>query len=221
MDRKKIIPIALAALLVVGGAGGAVAYNRRAAELERLGRERVVEAYWKVNFAFRRVGTGYDIDMYTFGYYRPMVRGEDGESTFYPNAYIALKMYERDTGITLPYETVVDYFSEEFEPDGSLRLYDNGLHPEVEAYVDWAWTLRQEQMGPEGSKHGIFNLDAWDDCDHALVVIHLDYAKGHAEEGYEHRIIDELSPQVIDELVKKEADPSYEMDLLSLQQQGH
>ena len=221
MDRKKAIPIALAALLVVGGAGGAVAYNRRVAELERQERERVVEAYWKVNFSFRFMSTGLDSRKHAYGNYRPMKRGEDGESKFYTDAYIALKMYERDTGITIPYEMAVDYFSEEYEPDGSLRLYDNGLHPEIEAYVDWAWGLRQEQMDREGSEYGIVSLEAWDYYDYALISIHLDYARDHAEEGYEYRPYHELTPQVIDELVKKEADPSYEMDLLGLQRQGH
>jgi len=53
--------------------------------------------------------------------------------------YLHLIWYERETGNVLPFEMVVDYFSQEFEPDGSPRLYNNGNHPEVEAFVNWMW----------------------------------------------------------------------------------
>ncbi|MCL2594737.1 MAG: hypothetical protein FWD83_04370 [Promicromonosporaceae bacterium] len=46
-----------------------------------------------------------------------------------------------DTGLT--YDTLIDYFSEEFESDGSLRLWVNGRHPEMAAFMLWADFYRE------------------------------------------------------------------------------
>ena len=119
--------------------------------------------------------------------------------------YLASKMYESRTGTTLPYETVFDYFSEEFEPDGSLRLYDNGLHPEIEAYVEWATGRYAELYEFIADIHELYS----------------EYFQMHGDRGFELQNLKNLSPQMLDELVKKEADPDYEMDLLGLQQQGY
>ena len=55
--------------------------------------------------------------------------------------YLILRMYYHRGGVYLSYEKIIDYFSEEFEPDGTLRLYNNGHHPEIEAFVIW---MREE-----------------------------------------------------------------------------
>ena len=50
---------------------------------------------------------------------------------------IALQRYQEDTGVTLTFEEIDAFMSQEYEPDGSLRLYNNGLHPEIAKYVRW------------------------------------------------------------------------------------
>lgn len=48
-----------------------------------------------------------------------------------------LLCYEFETGTVLTYEDIIEYMDSEYEPDGSLRLYNNGNWPEIEAYMDW------------------------------------------------------------------------------------
>ena len=119
--------------------------------------------------------------------------------------YLVSKMYESQTGIILPHDTIIDYFSEEFEPDGSLRLYDNGLHPEIEAYVEWAKDRMSEIREYVNEIQYMYSI----------------YFQDNRDKGFIYQYFYSLSPQMLDELIKKEADPDYEMDLLSLQQQGY
>ena len=50
---------------------------------------------------------------------------------------IALQRYQEDTGVTLTFEEIEAFMSQEYEPDGSLRLYNSGLHPKIADYVRW------------------------------------------------------------------------------------
>ena len=61
------------------------------------------------------------------------------------DTYLMLKMYEIRTGGALSFYTLVDYFSQEFEPDGSLRLYNNGKHPAIQAFVEWVWEGQRQR----------------------------------------------------------------------------
>jgi hypothetical protein len=53
--------------------------------------------------------------------------------------------------------------------------------------------------------------------DHIYSVYYFEYR----DDGFVLDSFYNLSPQMYDELVKKEADPTYEMNLLALQQQGY
>ena len=135
--------------------------------------------------------------------YQPLPKAADEKDSekIDTRIYLYLQMYELQTGNTLPYDTVVEYFSQEYEPDGSLRLYNNGLHPEIEAYVDWAW-LRRYKME-----------DFIDEVIHDFVR----YQSDHQDEGFDYQDLSDLTPQMLDELAKKANDPSYDLDLLALQ----
>jgi hypothetical protein len=54
-----------------------------------------------------------------------------------------------------------------------------------------------------------------------LAMIYYTYVRNHYDDGFRSKVFYSLSPQMYDELVKKEADPDYELDLLGLQQQGY
>ena len=97
---------------------------------------------------------------------------------------------------------MVEYFSQEYEEDGSLRLYNSGLHPEIEAYMAWRSNF------PELAGEYRDKLDA----------IYTQYFFLHRDEGFEIVPFHHLSREMLDELIKKEADPEYEMDLMSIQQ---
>jgi len=96
---------------------------------------RIVEAYRRLNDAF--VAANHE----RFGPLRYVPLSEllpgHNDSGLCVNLILFLRYYEHSTGTHLAYRTVVNYFSQEFEPDGSVRLYNNGYHPEIEAFVEW------------------------------------------------------------------------------------
>ena len=202
--RVEVLLIAFVAMLVLVTSIIAAARimeftkTKKLAEQEKAERERIEKSYKIVNRAFLITAR------IPIGEYFPM--GTSGNDyNINVSGYLLSKMYESRTGIILPYETIFDYFSEEFEPDGSLRLYDNGLHPEIEAYVEWANGCYVEMHKFIDDIHEYYSI----------------YSHVHSSNGFEYQYFYSLSPQMLDELVKKEADPDYEMDLLSLQQQGY
>lgn len=50
---------------------------------------------------------------------------------------INLGAYRQATGTIITLDFMKDYCAEEFEPDGSVRIYDNGNWPEIQSYVEW------------------------------------------------------------------------------------
>jgi hypothetical protein len=235
----KLVVVALGTVVLVAVILNTVAIvhrnneQQRAAEQARLQQEAIMDSYVKVNFAFHITFTS----PYTTGYrerlgvYRPLEISED-QNRFgvYYDLYLTLKYYEKMTGVTISYQAAVDYLSEEYEPDGSLRLYNNGLHPEVEVFVDWMWQQREDQYETMDVSE-MYAIAPGHQASGALVELeayiesmrsHYHYYYGvHRDEGFVLESFSELSPQMYDELVRKEADPDYEMDLLSLQQQGY
>ena len=121
--------------------------------------------------------------------------------------YLILQFYYIQTGIDLAWEVVADYFSEEYEPDGELRLYNNGNHTEIEAFVTWMW---EERMAEKAR-------DYRDEID----KIRNKYVSENRDNGFESRALTDFSPQMLDALIRAEADSDYELDLTSLQEQGY
>jgi len=185
------------------------AHEQRAIEQERIEQERIAEAYWNVNFIFRAAGS-FPLSWAVNSVYRPFREIDPEKNGFGICAwtYLQLKFFERETGITLTYEALLDYFSQEFEPDGSLRLYNNGNHPEVQAYVEWLFELVAVESNERLNRIG---------------RILGEYKDAHAGEDF---IIPfwgwaGLSPQMLDALMRAEADPNYVLDLTSLQRAGY
>ena len=194
--------------------------------IERRGRdeiakeeERIADAYTRVNVAFSMMNiTGVErqslieIGVVT-GIARTRTTGfvsrsKEGsrlnEFNIYAGIYLSLRFYENRTGIYLSYDKVIDYFSQKYESDGTLRLYNNGKHPEIEKYVDWFWN----------------NLAEFDEFDRRVFQIYIDYV--NENENFELKgVISNLSPQMLDALARAEADPDYVLDLTSLREQGY
>lgn len=55
--------------------------------------------------------------------------------------YMHLLAYRRYTGNQLSAEKIEEFLKTGTELDGSARIYSNGRHPEIEEYVDWAFTF--------------------------------------------------------------------------------
>ena len=143
------------------------------------------------------------------GKFGPPITGVDpNEHGIWIRPYLALRLYYHRTGIYLSYEkAVIDYFSEEFEPDGTLRLYNNGHHPEMEAFVTWMWEGRRRDELLEY----IETIDS----------INASYLFEHEDVGFINQALHYFSPQMLDALARAEADSDYVLDLTSLQEAGY
>ena len=130
------------------------------------------------------------------------------------HVFLRLRIYESRTGIYLSYEKVVDYFSEEFEPDGTLRLYNNGLHPEIKAYVDWF--NDEVNWRVDG---GDFFRRVFEIYGDSLGV----YRNQHQQEEVtiKFRRLRDLSPEMLSAIARKAEEPDYELDLIDLQRRGY
>ncbi|MCL2146799.1 MAG: hypothetical protein FWH52_03230 [Synergistaceae bacterium] len=118
--------------------------------------------------------------------------------------YIALVLYTKETGNILAFDQVLDYLSQEFEDDGEIRIYTNGRHPEIAAYVEWAYQSANRRLR---TNYGI-----------KLSSIYINYKYSVKGSQLFPTCSFWLLPiEMVDELIKKEADPDYELDLMSIQ----
>jgi len=219
---KKLVIVVCVIFVVVGIAIGAVMLNSRIAhqrELEREWQEQreLASTYIRLNYSFkmgadpearRRPSSEKMYEMH--GIYKSFIKvdPEKNQWGIDVDRYLFLRFYENETGIYLAYETVIEYFSAEFESDGSLRLYNNGKHPEIEAFVTWMWEGRRRDEADE------FIL--------RLENIYSDYTLDLDNRGhFKRQIFYQLSPQMLDALARADADPDYVLDLTSLQQAGY
>jgi hypothetical protein len=124
--------------------------------------------------------------------------------------YLILRMYYHRGGVYLSYNTLLDYFSEEFELDGTLRLYNNGHHPEIEAFVVW---MREEPRIKLAGEFDRYKAN--------LHRNYISYTGEHQGQGFVEDEFFNLSPQMFDALARAEADPDYVLDLTSLQEAGY
>jgi len=149
-----------------------------------------------------------------FSSYEPLDLSQKNDHGIFFRQYLILRMYYHRGGVYLSYEMLLDYFSEELEPDGSLRLYNNGNHPEIEAFVTWMWEEKRGIRG-EGRK------GEFDEYEESLNNLRTRYAYEHSIDRRSLPIILDMSPQMLDALARAEADPDYVLDLTGLQQQGY
>ena len=203
MWKKIIVALLIIAVLVAAIAIPLHITNER----ERIAMEEARQAdlrifYHAQNSAFFGIVSGEDRDWPGHGGFvhltaNPNINHIDGVSYV---IYITLTVFRRETGSTLTYEQVIDYLSQEFEDDGEVRIYNNGRHPEIHEFV--------------ARQGGLFNLvDAFS---RELVAIYRAYSEANEEFPLTRRI-GYLPISMVDALIRKEADPDYELDLTSIQ----
>jgi len=221
MKKKHVLIVG--AIIMLGGfgfVGYQINENRR--EEARMAEEQreIEEAYRWLHYAVGILGTG-GTGSWDFvnpsilersSVYRPFgsFSGEPNDHGIFWWQYLILRMYYHRGYTYLSYEMLIDYFSEEFESDGTRRLYNNGRHPEIEAFVVWMREgLRSEQNG-EFDRY-------WESLDRIRNI----YTVNHRDQGFRSQLFYQLSPQMFDALARAEADPDYVLDLTSLQEQGY
>jgi len=220
-SKKKVVLIICVTVFLVSVIFAAIGIARhishqRELRAEEAEQRELAETYLRLNYAFGIAGAGWadlinDIGiewaLESAGEYWPFHELNQFGIRF--TTYLILKKYELETGNTLSHDTVIDYFSEEFEPDGSLRLYNNGRHPEIQAFVEWMW---------EGMRLG----DMLDFVDYVHRMIYLPYFRDKRVEGFQPPIFDrELNPQMLDAIFRAYSDPDYVLDLTSLLKAGY
>ena len=179
--------------------------NRREQEQER---ERVQNAYIRVNAAFITIRNWGLEGGKAGGFIQipSLVWLENNHGIIFV-LYTRLLFYRHETGVELTYEKMLDYFSQEYEEDGTLRLYNNGKHPDVQAFVEWMW---------EGGS------ERWDDAQrYEGQLRYLLFSYYHDNILFERVSTLELSSQMLEALARSMRDPDYVLDLTSLQQAGY
>ncbi len=159
--------------------------------------EELKMSYYNQNLYFAGIVDYEDNDDNKYKHINPRYPNLEGIACV---TYIDLACYRKETGKSLTYDQVIDYLSQEFEDDGEVRIYTNGRHPEIFDYLDdWADRYLNTQL----------------DYYSKLEDIYIAYANANAPFPTNKVLF--LPVEIIDELIKKEADPIYEMDLKSIQ----
>jgi len=105
---------------------------------------------------------------------------------------------------------VLDYLSQEFEDDGEIRIFTNGCHPEIAAYVEWYGILWFGETW-----ESMQNWQRRFDYDNRLSQLLSNYF--FENESFYSTSFNDMPIAMMDELIKKEADPDYVLDLTSIQ----
>ena len=167
------------------------AYRRRSRYLGRL-------LYDFDDTEFRAGGSRRE-ELYSFMSVDPFRPNVNGVNTV---LYIIFEYYRRSTGNNLTYDMVIDYLSREFEDDGEVRIHINGRHPEIVDYLEWAY------MMPNSSSVFV----------NRLRELFYEYADENNLPVGDFRHFEHLPTEMIDALMRKEADPNYVLDLTSIQE---
>ena len=134
---------------------------------------------------------------------------------FEPLLYAWTLIYEQETGIMLTLEEVEEYLSQEFEQDGTRRLYNNYENENIQGYVEFMkalWDKATEQIATI-PRDELSNLP-WEERSHITFSNRLNTAyRNLPEEIKEQYNWTNLPFPIVEEMVKKVYDPDYEMQL--------
>ena len=198
MSRHKHIIIIIAVTLLVSSVMGLSACQKKVVSepKKKTAAEIALEtAYEKQNLALVQ-----SKNLTEFGKFSPSSEVLNPDGIYVP-MYIQFAGYHKYTGKTLTYQQVLDYLSSKYESDGTIRIYNNGRHPEIADYVEWAWN-HQETLNEYQTK-----------------LQQLYYGYSHENPDFKTIGLTHWSIATTDELIKKEADPNYQLNLLAIQQQ--
>ena len=208
--KKKIILIASSIILCLAMILGTIAIinfqqarkqeRQREMEAEELRAAFVIQnrAFWNLLYTDETNNRGQR------GRYIPAISSFHHISEIEYITYTALVLYRSQTGSILTFEQVMEYLSEEFEEDGSIRIYTNGLHPEIAEFVNWREATMNSTTG-------------------GLVIRYLSRLDGiyfyyvQENESFPLGDLSLLPVEMLDELLRRAEDKDYIMDLTSIQ----
>ena len=185
--KKKHVFIFIILLIIIAIIGGLIVKMNNDKKIEEQRKLELERNYTLQNAAFH---TG------AAGRYSALPEYEDLEDGIYHGLYFDLAYYQKTTGKTLTYDEVKKYLSQEFEDDDEIRIYTNGRHSEIADYIEWYHE----------------NKDGCTLYGENLMNIIYEYRIQCGEEAYGYVSIMFPNRAVMDEVIKKEADPAYVMD---------
>jgi len=195
MKRKHILFAAIAIIVALGVTLMIITNNRGYSEdeLRALYRRQNVAFLSIVNLRGGRDSFGYlpvNIDSMN-------VNGIDA------GLHADLFMFENYTGNALTKEQVFGYLSQEFEDDGEVRIFTNGRHPEIAAFIEW-----REKHSPEIHAHSV-----------RISNIYLDYVDAQGEDfpRFLGSGVFFMPTEMLDEILEKDINPDHVLDLTSIQ----
>ena len=187
--KKKVLIWTIVAVIILIGAGVIIKMdhdnNTKAALAEK-------EQQLRIDFANQNRA----LRLYIQGQYSPLEPFEGTEDGIYFEFYFDVACYRKLTGSQLTYDEIVEYLSQEFEDDGEIRIYTNGRHPEIKEYIEWALEHQRERTGYISR----------------INLISTNYRTSYGAPEWEDVFVEYRNRAILDELIKKEADPDYVMD---------
>ena len=221
-NAKRIILILLSILLILGTVNWYVKDKERK---ELLKQEQEIAHYYDMQNDAFFISTEY-ISNNQSPLYEVYFPYEDVRSRV--DLYVGLLIYERETGNVLTLEEVEEYLSQEFEEDGTRRLYINYEEADIQGYVEFMRMMMDKsvqqheewraQLDPNIPIEEQPQPEMWED--RGLTAIYnrilfqfLPLRTEFEAAGYGWT---NLPLPIIEEFVKKAYDPEYEMQLEGL-----
>ena len=205
-NMKKFMVIAV--LLITAAALGLYIKN----SIEKKQEQEIAEYYTTQNDAFFISDTySYGVNRIDCTVYRTL---ED--SNYDAQLYAWVIIYEQETGNVLTIEEIEKYLSQEFEEDGTRRMYFNYENENIQGYVEFMkamWDKSTVQINTLPIEE-LDNL-TWEQRSYFLFSSRLSstyYAlPDEIREAYHWRT--NMPLPIVEEMVKKVYDPEYEMQL--------
>ena len=156
--------------------------------------------------------------LYTYGSSQDPVRTIHytmEENNQIPRLYAWLLIYEQETGNVLTIGEIEEYLSQEFEEDGTRRMYVNYENENIQDYVEFMkalWDKTKEQAN-------MYNLEErrnipWEDRGYSMINNRLSSAYDSLPQEIKEQYNWTNMPfELVEEIVEKVYNPEYEMQL--------
>ena len=138
------------------------------------------------------------------------------DSNYDAQLYAWVIIYEQETGNVLTIEEIEEYLSQEFEEDGTRRLYINYENENIQNYIEFVrqmWQKTREQVAniPRDELQNIpWEERSYRDFDNRLSSAYYALPE-EIREQYHWRT--NMPLPIVEEMVKKVYNPDYEMQI--------